>query len=142
MDIYFDNCCYGRFLDDRSEGRNKEELDAIEHIMGLCQIGVGRLFNSDLNYYEAGKIKDEAERADIFKLLKEGSFRIKSNEKIIQRAKAFKQYGIKTFDARHLALAETKCDLFFTVDYRFLRKAQKIEDLNINVYNPSYWVKM
>jgi hypothetical protein len=142
MDIYLDNCCYGRYVDDLSQGQNREELDAIKHIIDLCRIGAGRLFNSVLNYYEANKIRDNEERHIILSLLNQASFRIKSNDKITKRGQTFEQYGIKTTDGQHLAIAETRCDLFFTVDYRFLRKAQKIEDLNINVYNPLDWVKM
>jgi hypothetical protein len=142
MDIYLDNCCYGRYVDDLSQGQNREELDAIKHIIDLCRIGAGRLFNSVVNYYEANNITDDTDRNTILSLLNQASFSIKSSEGIIRRTNTFKQRGIKTFDARHLAFAEAKCDLFFTVDYRFLRKAKKIENLNINVYNPLNWVEM
>jgi hypothetical protein len=142
MKIYLDNCCYGRYVDDLSQGQNREELDAIKHIIGLCRIGAGQLFSSDLNYFEANKITDNEKRKTILSIIDKASFIIDNSEEIFKRADTFEGCGIDTFDAQHLASAETKCDLFFTVDYRFLRKTQKIEDLNINAYNPLQWVKM
>jgi predicted nucleic acid-binding protein len=142
MKIYLDNCCYGRYVDDLSQGQNREELNAVKHIIGLCRIEAGLLFSSDLNYYEANKITDDEEREIILSMINKASFIIDNSEEIFKRADTFEKYSIDTFDAQHLASAETKCDLFFTVDYRFLRKTKKIEDLNINCYNPLHWVKM
>lgn len=141
MKIYFDNCCYNRYLDDLSIGDNAEELEAIKHIYGLCKIGVGQLFNSDVNFYEAQKNRNKSERELVLSLISRATEQINVDKEIINRADFFQRKGIKYFDSLHLAAAETRCDSFFTVDYNFEKKSKLIKGLNINVFNPLYWIE-
>ena len=59
---------------------------------------------------------------------------------IIKRASFFENTGIDSIDALHLAAAETKCDILFTTDSDFIKKAKDIEDLEIKVLNPANWL--
>src|SRR5699024_136345 len=138
MNIYLDNCCYGRYLDDLSIGNNQKELEAISYILLLCDIGTYNLGCSDVSWYEAGKNSNPYKKQFYHNMLERASFRITITEAIINRAKTFEN-NIRKFDSRHLAAAETQCELFFTVDEDFNKKAQKLDRLNIGVYNPLYW---
>jgi hypothetical protein len=73
-------------------------------------------------------------------MLKTADIWIEPSDGIFKRAESFKLKDINPLDGMHLAAAETQCDLFFTVDYRFKNRAQQIKELNIGVYNPLYWV--
>lgn len=139
--IYFDNCCYGRYLDKPRTRKIEQELEAIKYIMLLCNVDEDYvLFCSDVNYVEADNNVDEEKRRFYLTSLKKASSFIEISEKILERAKEFQQQGLDKFDARHLASAETECDLFFTVDDNFGTKARNIEGLNIKVFYPLYWI--
>ena len=48
---------------------------------------------------------------------------------------------LKAFDAAHLACAEHKADALLTVDHQFIKKAQTIKNLALNVVNPIPWLE-
>lgn len=65
---------------------------------------------------------------------------IQVNELIINRAREFEVFGVQTFDALHLACAENNVDALLTVDDKFIKKSQCIEDLNVTVCSPLIWL--
>jgi len=66
---------------------------------------------------------------------------IRLNETIIQRADVLKQHGFKTYDALHLACAESaNVSIFLTTDDRLAKRAkQKRRILRVEVFNPIEW---
>ena len=62
---------------------------------------------------------------------------ISIQEETIQRARVLIDRGLKPLDALHLALAEeAKVDYFCTCDDRFLRKAEKMTDVQVQLISP------
>jgi predicted nucleic acid-binding protein len=63
-------------------------------------------------------------------------------KQILQRAKDITPLGFKSFDALHIACAESgQADILLTTDDRLLRNAQRHQSsLNIRVENPVIWL--
>ena len=68
---------------------------------------------------------------------------VKVNENIFIRAKQIQEFGIKEYDALHIACGEYgRADVFLSTDDKLLRDAGKnIEKLNIKVANPLIWLQ-
>ena len=66
---------------------------------------------------------------------------IETNSVIRGRAKYFETFGIKVFDAAHLACAENNADVLLTVDGGFLTKSGAIQDLRVKAMNPLQWLE-
>lgn len=64
------------------------------------------------------------------------------DESLIQRGEAFSKMGLKTYDALHLACAESvQADVFLTTDDKILKKAlQRPNMTTIPVKNPLEWL--
>ncbi|MDM8515473.1 PIN domain-containing protein [Desulfobacterales bacterium HSG16] len=65
---------------------------------------------------------------------------IKLTDAIKDRAKEFEISGIQAFDAMHLACAENNADILLTTDDRFIKKAERLSGLNIQINNPLKWL--
>jgi predicted nucleic acid-binding protein len=135
-----DVCCLNRPFDDFSQERIFLEAEAILTIITRCERGEWTLLVSSVIDYELSQLQDE-DRLEKVQTLYDASkewYSLSSDAE--KRAKQFQQYGIKSLDSFHLALAETqKADIFLTTDMRLLRAVHRIE-LNIKVSNPLTWL--
>lgn len=68
---------------------------------------------------------------------------IQVDNKLIERAKEIQTMGIRTYDALHVASAETaKADVFLTTDDNLLKKLKRFSnELEIRIENPLVWIK-
>ncbi|NOZ63055.1 MAG: type II toxin-antitoxin system VapC family toxin [Calditrichaeota bacterium] len=143
MKIYLDVCCLNRPFDDQTQDRIHLEAEAILSIMKFIEIGQWRLVNSDGIFYEINKIPDPERKAKVQFMLSKAIDYVQINEGILERAKQIQELGVKSFDALHIACAESgPADIFLTTDDQLLKKLrQNFDKINVKVNNPLDWIK-
>lgn len=101
------------------------------------------MINSDAILYEVNKIPDFERRNQVFLLASKAKVYIQVDNKLIERAKEIQTMGIRTYDALHVASAETaKADVFLTTDDNLLKKLKRFSnELEIRIENPLVWIK-
>ncbi len=135
--IYLDLCAIQRPLDTPNQIRIVLESEAVLGIIQMCDSGLIDLVSSDALVYEAERNPLPVRREHAFAVLAKARESISIQEKTIQRAQVFIDRGLKPLDALHLALAEdAKADYFCTCDDRFLRRAKKMTDVQLQVISP------
>ena len=138
--IYLDVCCLNRPFDDQSNERIRIEAEAVFQILKLCKLSAFELYSSEMVDYELNNIEELEKRNRIYFLLQSAK-KIKLTESIENRAEYFKTKNIDNFDALHLALAETECDIIFTVDDKLLKKCESLKtELKIETHNPLKYI--
>ena len=65
LKVYFDNCCYNRLFDDRSNIRNYLEREAVLIIMQKAFDGELELVGSDILEIEMSKIRNDEKRSNV-----------------------------------------------------------------------------
>jgi len=138
--VYLDVCCYNRPFDDQTDSKIRLESDAVLSIISLCENNMITIYGSDVIDYEICNCANMEKRNKVLILSSICLYKIKLNISIINRAAFLEKNGIDSIDALHLAAAESKCGILFTTDFNFIKKANTIENLNIRVLNPAYWV--
>lgn len=137
MKIYFDTCGLNRPLDDKTQLRIALEAEAVLAVLSLCNSGTSRLVSSEILELETSRNQNSQRRTYIFETLAMAGERILVTDEIRNRAKELEKFGLKTFDALHLACAEVgEVDYFCTCDDRFLRKAKSLKQLKLKVVSP------
>ena len=91
--------------------------------------------------FEIANTPDKGRRKKLQAINELASSLIEINETIILRAKKIEKLGVQSFDAMHLACSENGADVLLTTDYKFLKRALKIEDLKIRVSSPLRWLE-
>ena len=126
MKIYLDVCCLNRPFDDQTDERIHLESEAIITILSYCQYSNWELIGSFIADYEISLIPDEEKRKNVTLLAAYSQDKIDIDGSIIKRANKLKGFGIKLFDALHLASAESgKSDVFLTTDDKLLKTINK-----------------
>jgi predicted nucleic acid-binding protein len=138
MKIYLDVCCLNRPFDNQRNLRIHLEAEAVKTILTLCEQDPWQLLNSQVIEFEIGNTADEVKRTQLQFMVAKAVSIIRLNPTIITRTKFFETAGLTTFDAMHLACAETQADIFLTVDDKFLKKARTLTSLTVN--NPLNWL--
>ncbi len=138
--VYLDVCCYNRPFDDQTDSKIRLESEAVLSIISLCENNLITIYGSDIIDYEINNCANIEKRNKVLILSNICLYKIKLNNSTINRAAFLERTGIDSIDALHLAAAESKCDILFTTDLDFIKKANAIEDLKIRVLNPAYWV--
>jgi len=116
------------------------ESEAVHTILGQCG-DEHTLVSSQVVKEEIRKISDPEKRNRVLNLLLVTSEYVCLNDDIVARARIFNQGGMRTFDALHLACAESTHAVFITSDDKIIRILQKNPDLtNIPVRNPVIWL--
>jgi predicted nucleic acid-binding protein len=137
MRIYFDNCSLQRPLDDQSQPRVEAETEAIIEILRLCERGDLTLISSDILELEIDEISDSERRKTSLKILSVAREIVVADTQIERRAQEFEKFGVKAFDALHLASAEAgRADYFCTCDDKFFKKAKTLGDLKLKIVSP------
>ena len=141
MLIYLDNCCLNRPFDDQSSPRIHLEAEAVKTVINLIEKGEWQLITSPVLLLEISKTSNEKKRRSLHGInnLSVGSIEIGAD--IRSRAKQFESLGLQAFDAAHLACAENNADVLLTVDVRFIKRANAIEGLGVNIMNPLQWLE-
>jgi predicted nucleic acid-binding protein len=138
--IYLDVCCLNRPFDDQTQPRIRLESEAILEIISRCRTGEWELLNSTALESEVARTPDISRREQVQEVLSIAQQKILVNAETSKRAIDITKFGIKNFDALHIACAEDNADVFLTTDNRLLSKALSYSnDLNIVVANPMVW---
>lgn len=116
LKIYFDNCCYNRLFDDRSNIINYLEREAVLIVMQKAYENEFEIIGSDILEIEISKIKNNEKRSDV-----EGIYHalvtscVQVTSEIKERAVQIREVSsIKNFDSLHLASAEVGADVLLT----------------------------
>jgi predicted nucleic acid-binding protein len=138
--LYMDNCCLNRPYDDLSSETVRMEAEAVLSIINKCENGEYILYTSDVLFDEIMRSTDFTRRQKVLLLFQTALDNIELTETIIIRAKEIEPYGIKPFDALHIASAECGgADFFLTTD-RKLKSAAMRSNIKIKVTNPLIWL--
>ena len=126
LKLYLDSCALQRPFDDASQLRVRIEADAVTELIAAFERGDVLLVGSDVLNYEIAQIPDSNRREPVERLLRLCSSFVALTNEIEARAAGFGKYGIKAFDAYHLASAiAVNAEYFCTTDDRFRQKALK-----------------
>jgi predicted nucleic acid-binding protein len=140
MRIYFDNCCLNRPFDDLRSNAVRMESEAALAILDNCESGEWELFRSDVLLDEILEMPNPDRREKVLTLYHAAKSHIDLTDVIVLRAKALERWGIKSYDALHLASAEAGgVDVLLTTDKRFISTAKR-SDTDVPVQNPFVWL--
>jgi predicted nucleic acid-binding protein len=138
--VYLDSCALSRPFDEYLNQEIALEARAVEMILQLVETGEFELVDSEILEAETKAMNDPEKKSDVKLLRERAKYYVNITTEIIARASELMKHGIKDLDAFHLACAESKADVFITVDKRFLKKALQVPNLKIKVFNPiDFW---
>ena len=141
--IYLDVCCLNRPFDDQTHERIHLEAEAVLLILKRIEDGKWHWKSSEVVQFEIDQTPNTERRTQVSLLTRFASEVILIDDSIIQRAEILQDHGFKTYDAMHLACAESaNASIFLTTDDRLLKRAQqKRKILNTDVRNPLDWLQ-
>ena len=141
--IYLDVCCLNRPFDDQEQDRVRLEAEAVLLILKHCEIGEWRWVSSAVVHHEVDAIPDQDRRNRITTILRKASERVPLSNAAVERGEELKGFGIKTYDALHVACAEqAHVDILLTTDDRLFRAATRhTQQLHVRVENPLTWLQ-
>lgn len=142
MKVYLDNCCYNRPFDDQNQDRIRIESEAILIILKWAQLNKIKIIGSEVIHFEIDKMPDIFRREEVRELLPHLKEVVMLDNGIVKRAKEIGEMGFKTYDALHIACAEScNSDYFITTDDGILKKYEKHKiKLLTKCENPLIWV--
>ena len=130
MKVYLDCCAYNRPFDNQQSIIIHIETEAKLVIQQMIKDNKLSLIWSDVLDYENNDNPFEERRVKIGEWKPLASVNVELNEKIIEKARAYMEKGLRQKDAVHIACAVyEKGDCFITVDKKILNKS--IEDITI-----------
>jgi len=143
MKIYLDVCCLNRPFDDQGQDRVHLEAEAVLTILKYVEKKKWSLVNSDAILYEVNNIPDPERKIKVQFILSIADDYIRINAKILERAKQIQKWGVRSYDALHVACAEAaQADIFLTTDDNLLKKMRQSEgETKIKTDNPFNWIK-
>ena len=141
MRLYLDACCLSRLTDNQGQTRIRAEADAVERILELVWEERVVWVSSAVLEIEIGRNPDPDRRRDVAALLPYASEVVVPSTAEADRAEFLEGLGFGTFDALHLACAESGAvDVFLTTDDGLLRRARRHAGrLRLLVENPLSW---
>ncbi len=141
--IYVDVCCLNRPFDDQTQARIRLEAEAMLMIFTRCETDDWEWIGSDVVDFEINETPDLERRRRVQSLASHVKLSIRVGRSETERAQQFEVWGFSTFDALHLACAESGgADVFLTTDDKLLRKsAAYAEQLRVRVENPLTWLR-
>jgi predicted nucleic acid-binding protein len=143
MKIYLDVCCLNRPFDDQTQVRIHLEAEAILSIIQSAEDNEWQWISSDAVAYEISKAPNEERQERLWALELRATKRLDLTDAILRQASHHLQLGFKTYDALHLAFAESaNVDVLLTTDDKLLKRAQMHQkELQITVANPLSWLQ-
>jgi len=141
MKLYLDACCYNRPFDDQFLDRIRVEAEAVLAILGRVALDEWQLLGSEALDLEVSRCPDVERRVRVLHLIALVSRSVQVDEAVAQRSHELVGLGLHTFDALHVACAETGgAGVFLTTDDRVLRWAARHKArLSIRIANPAEW---
>ena len=140
MRLYLDNCMFNRPFDNQTDFKILLESEAKLKIQEHIRFGLYELVWSYILDYENSKNPFHERREQIGKWKKYANVDIEADDTLIELAKSFNQFGLKNFDALHIACAITaKADYFLTTDKGILKKSPMVSDIQIK--NPIDFIR-
>lgn len=139
MRIYFDNCCFNRPFDDRTQNRIYDEGNAVLSIIKRAEDNNYDIIGSSILEYEISLMRDEEKRSKVWTLYRSTiTEKINSSNEILEAAKKiYENSSIKSKDAVELASAEDgNADVFLTTDDRLIKMGTKLLSVKIRILNP------
>lgn len=136
--VYLDVCCLNRPFDDQSQERIRLESEAILLILAQAQNSTIKWISSQIVVLEITQTPSELRRESLTLLRNFCDSEVAYDQKEEVRAAQLESLGFHTFDAMHLACAESaNVNIFLTTDDRLQRKANRFnKQLKIKVENP------
>jgi hypothetical protein len=143
ISIYLDVCCLGRLTDDQSQTRIAAEAVAVETILWLMERGELEWVTSPVLAAEIRRSASPARRIYQEAILATAQREIAFGNHELARALELASLGYGTFDAMHLAAAESAAvDCLLTTDDRFLRRVSRgLGSPRVPAQNPLRWLK-
>ena len=146
MKIYLDACCFNRPFDDQRQNRIRLESEAIILIIDRMHnkewewVGSDVLVGGGGGYNE--NTPDNEKRGYLMELAEWVHLHVELTEHVIARATQLEHLGLKSFDAMHVACAESAhADVFLTTDDKLLKIAVRERDnLYVTTANPLSWL--
>ncbi len=140
MTIYLDNCCLNRPFDDLRDNAVRMEAEAVLSIVDCCESGEWSFVSSDALLDEILEMPNADRREKVLLLYRSAVSHVDLTGAVISRAKELELFGIKSYDALHLASAEAGgADVLLTTDRGFINAAKR-SDSNVPVQNPLVWL--
>ena len=107
-------------------------------VISLCESGQLELVGSETLLFEAFRNPNILRRLFAFRVLSKATISVEVNDRVEARSRNLVESGFKPLDALHLASAEEAgADYFCTCDDRFLRRAEALENLRVQVVSPT-----
>ena len=140
MRIYFDCCSLSRPYDDLSNNAVRMECEAILSIIDNCSDSDWSYLSSDVLLDEIMETPDSDKREKVMLLYNAATEHINFTDGIYARSKELESANIKSFDALHIASAESvEADVFLTTDRKLVKAAERA-DTHIPIRNPLVWL--
>jgi len=143
MKLYLDVCCLNRPFDDRTQDRIHLESEAVLTIFRHLEKNDWIWISSSVVLYEVNQIPNCDRKHRILRLCDKASHILQLDQNIYTFSEKLKQTGFKSYDALHLACANTAAvDVFLSTDDKLIKKAHKNKNmLNMPVDNPLHWLQ-
>jgi len=142
--IYLDNCCLGRLLDEKDQGRIRFEAEAVMVIMELIQTGHVTWVSSPALANECRRNPDPKARQWAESMLEHVDVMVGFESSDQRKVEKLERAGVGAYDAIHLVAAEKgRCEALLTTDDKFIKKAARagIGTLDVVVMNPIDWLR-
>ena len=112
-------------------------------ILARCKTDDWEWIGSEVSDYEIDQTPDSERRRRVQSLASHVHRSITVGKLETERAQQFEAWGFSTYDALHIACAESGgADVFLTTDDKLLRKsAAYSKDLRVRVENPLTWLR-
>jgi predicted nucleic acid-binding protein len=137
MRVYLDTCTIQRPADDMQDDRVRLEAQAITEVVALVEAGKIELVSSAVLQIEHERNRNRLRRGASAQVLALAAVVVEIDEAVDQRTQLYRVLGLKGLDAAHLACAvQAGADFLCTCDYRFLRRARKLETGLTRVVSP------
>lgn len=140
--LYLDVCCLNRPFDDWTQDRIRLEAEAVLAIASRCQSGEWQLVSSTALESEISRTPDVLRRQRVLDSLSLAASKVIVTPSLVARAQELTALSFKSFDALHIACAESaRVSAFLTTDDRVFRKAQThAATIKVTVSNPVTWL--
>ena len=140
--IYLDVCCLNRPFDDQTQARIRLEAEAVLIILAQCEAGRWEWISSEVVDIEIERTPDLERRQRVQILASHAQRTIAVGQSEVKRAQQLESLDIATYDALHLACAESgEVEVFLTTDDELLRRSAALkEQLRVRVENPLAWL--
>jgi len=143
MRIYLDLCCLNRPFDDQTQPVIGLETEAVIQVLRWVREGSLSLVIGEALELENRRNPDRRRRNAVLRLLRDAETYVPVGPAEGQRARELCAAGLRSFDALHVACAESgQAKVLLTTDHGLLRFARRnAARLRLKVMNPLQWIQ-